>query len=71
MKKLKIVVLLAGLFAFTSVQAGEITVSGSASYIRICCRVNNTGNSLGMNTNELKFTDASGEHGRWFHTELS
>ena len=51
MKQLKtIVALIAGLFAFTSVQAGEMTVSGSmqATYQSEVDDV--TGNPLGMNT---------------------
>ena len=51
MKQLKtIVALIAGLFAFTSVQAGELTVSGSmqATYQSEVDDV--TGNPLGMNT---------------------
>ena len=51
MRQLKIIVaLVAGLFAFTSVQAGEMTVSGSMQ-ATIQSEVNgNTGNPLGMNT---------------------
>ena len=59
MKKLNtIVALIAGLFAFTSVQAGEITVTGSmqATYQSEVDRV--TGNPLGMNT-DLKFSGAT------------
>ena len=55
MKQLKIIVaLVAGLFAFTSVQAGEMTVTGGmhATYQSEVDDV--TGNPLGMNT-DLKF----------------
>ena len=59
MKQLKtIVALIAGLFAFTSVQAGEMTVSGSmqATYQSEVDDV--TGNPLGMNT-DLTFTGST------------
>ena len=55
MTKLKIVALIAGLFAFTSAQAGEMSVTGSmqATYQSEIDQV--TGNPLGMNT-DLTFT---------------
>ena len=59
MKQLKaIVAVIAGLFAFTSVQAGEMTVTGSmqATYQSEVDDV--TGNPLGMNT-DLTFTGAT------------
>ena len=59
MKQLKtIVAFVAGLFAFTSVQAGEMTVSGSmqATYQSEVDDV--TGNPLGMNT-DLTFTGST------------
>ena len=59
MKKLNtIVALIAGLFAFTSVQAGEMTVTGSmqATYQSEVDDV--SGNPLGMNT-DLTFTGAT------------
>ena len=59
MKKLNtIVALIAGLFAFTSVQAGEITVSGSmqATYQSEIHDV--SGNPLGMNT-DLTFSGST------------
>ena len=59
MKQLKaIVAVIAGLFAFTSVQAGEMTVTGSmqATYQSEIDDV--TGNPLGMNT-DLTFTGAT------------
>ena len=59
MKQLKtIVALIAGLFAFTSVQAGEMTVSGSmqATYQSEVDDV--SGNPLGMNT-DLTFTGST------------
>ena len=59
MKQLKTIVALeAGLFAFTSVQAGEMTVTGSmqATYQSEVDDV--TGNPLGMNT-DLTFTGST------------
>ena len=59
MKQLKIVVaLVTGLFAFTSVNAGELTVTGSmqATYQSEIDR--QTGNPLGMNT-DLTFTGST------------
>ena len=59
MKQVKILVaLIAGLFAFTSVQAGEMTVSGSmqATYQSEVDDV--TGNPLGMNT-DLTFSGST------------
>ncbi len=59
MKKLNtIVALIAGLFAFTSVQAGEMSVTGSmqATYQSEVDDI--TGNPLGMNT-DLTFTGAT------------
>jgi len=59
MKQLKIVVaLVAGLFAFTSVQAGEMTVSGSMQATYSSNANVTTGNSLGMNT-DLTFTGST------------
>ena len=59
MKKLNtIVALIAGLFAFTSVQAGEITVTGSMQATYQSEVDNVTGNPLGMNT-DLKFSGAT------------
>ena len=59
MKHLKVLVaLIAGLFAFTSVQAGEVSVSGSmqATYQNEVDDV--TGNPLGMNT-DLTFSGST------------
>ena len=59
MKQLKIVVaLVAGLFAFTSVQAGEVTVSGSMQATYVSADDVTTGNSLGMNT-DLTFSGST------------
>ena len=59
MKKLNtIVALIAGLFAFTSVQAGEITVTGSMQATYQSEVDNVTGNPLGMNT-DLTFSGAT------------
>jgi len=56
MKQLKIIVaLVAGLFAFTSVQAGEMTVTGSMHATYQSEQDDVTGNPLGMNT-DLTFT---------------
>mgnify|MGYP006104346309 CR=1 FL=1 len=55
MKQLKIIVaLVAGLFAFTSVQAGEMTVTGGMHATYQSEKDDVTGNPLGMNT-DLKF----------------
>jgi len=59
MKQLKIVVaLVAGLFAFTSVQAGEVTVSGSMQATHVSNSDVTTGNSLGLNT-DLTFSGST------------
>ena len=59
MKQVKILVaLVAGLFAFTSVQAGEVTVSGSMQATYGSSDDVTTGNSLGMNT-DLTFTGST------------
>jgi len=59
MKQLKIVVaLVTGLFAFTSVQAGEVTVSGSMQATYVSADDVTTGNSLGMNT-DLTFSGST------------
>jgi len=59
MKQLKILVaLVAGLFAFTSVQAGEVTVSGSMQATHASNADVTTGNSLGMNT-DLTFAGST------------
>ena len=50
MKNLKIVALIAGLFAFTSAQAGEMTVSGSMQATWQSNQDVSTGNPIGMNT---------------------
>ena len=51
MKQVKIIVaLIAGLFAFTSAQAGELAVSGSMQATYQSNQDNNTGNPLGLNT---------------------
>ena len=56
MKQVKLIVLLiAGLFAFTSVQAGEMSVTGTMQATYQSEVDNNTGNPLGMNT-DLSFT---------------
>ena len=56
MKQVKIIVaLIAGLFAFTSAQAGELSVTGSMQATYQSNQDNNTGNPLGMNT-DLTFT---------------
>ena len=58
MKQLKIVALIAGLFAFTSAQAGEVSVTGS---MQATYQSNNditTGNPLGMNT-DLTFSGST------------
>ena len=59
MRQLKIIVaFVAGLFAFTSVQAGEVTVSGGMQ-ATIQSEVNgNTGNPLGINT-DLTFAGST------------
>ena len=59
MKQLKIVVaLVAGLFAFTSVQAGELSVTGSMQATYQSEQTNVTGNGLGMNT-DLTFSGST------------
>ena len=59
MKQVKILVaLIAGLFAFTSVQAGEVTVSGSMQATYTSNDDVTTGNSLGMNT-DLTFSGST------------
>ena len=59
MKQLKIVVaFVAGLFAFTSVQAGEMSVSGSMQATYTSAADVTTGNSLGMNT-DLTFSGST------------
>ena len=59
MKQVKILVaLIAGLFAFTSVQAGEVTVSGSMQATYSSNDDVTTGNSLGMNT-DLTFSGST------------
>ena len=59
MKTLKIVVaFIAGLFAFTSVQAGEVTVSGSMQATYQSEVDDTTGNPLGMNT-DLTFSGST------------
>jgi len=59
MKQLKtIVAIVAGLFAFTSVQAGEMSVSGSMQATYSSAPDQNTGNMLGMNT-DLTFTGST------------
>ena len=59
MKQLKIVVaLVAGLFAFTSAQAGEMTVSGTMQATYNSQPDNVTGNSLGLNT-DLTFSGST------------
>ena len=59
MKKLKLIVALtAGLFAFTSVNAGEMTVSGSMHVTYQSEQNNVTGNPLGMNT-DLTFSGST------------
>ena len=59
MKKLKLIVALtAGLFAFTSVNAGEMTVSGSMHVTYQSEQNNVTGNPLGMNT-DLTFAGST------------
>ena len=59
MKQLKIVVaLVAGLFAFTSVQAGEMSVTGSMQATYTSAADVTTGNSIGMNT-DLTFTGST------------
>ena len=56
MKQVKLIVaLIAGLFAFTSVQAGEMSVTGTMQATYQSEVDNNTGNPLGMNT-DLSFT---------------
>ena len=59
MKQLKtIVAVVTGLFAFTSVQAGEMTVSGTMQATYSSSIDQTTGNSLGMNT-DLTFTGST------------
>lgn len=59
MKQLKIVVaLVAGLFAFTSAQAGEMTITGTMQATYNSQPENQTGNSLGMNT-DLTFSGST------------
>ena len=59
MKQVKILVaLIAGLFAFTSVQAGEVGVSGSMQATYSSNADVTTGNSLGMNT-DLTFSGST------------
>ncbi len=59
MKKLKLIVALtAGLFAFTSVNAGEMSVTGSMHVTYQSEQNNVTGNPLGMNT-DLSFTGST------------
>ena len=59
MKKLKLIVALtAGLFAFTSVNAGEMSVTGSMHVTYQSEQNNVTGNPLGMNT-DLTFTGST------------
>ena len=59
MKQLKIIVaLVAGLFAFTSVQAGEMSVTGSMHATYQSEQDSVTGNPLGMNT-DLTFTGST------------
>lgn len=59
MKTLKIVVaLISGLFAFTSVQAGELTVSGSMQATYQSEVDDTTGNPLGLNT-DLTFSGST------------
>jgi len=59
MKQLKaIVAIVAGLFAFTSVQAGEMSVTGTMQATYSSAPDQTTGNSLGMNT-DLTFTGST------------
>jgi hypothetical protein len=59
MKQLKIIVaLVAGLFSFTSVQAGELTVTGTMQATYQSEVDNLTSNPLGMNT-DLKFSGST------------
>ena len=59
MKNLKLIVaFVAGLFAFTSVQAGEMSVTGSMQATYQSEIDNVTGNPLGMNT-DLTFTGST------------
>jgi len=59
MKQVKLIVaLIAGLFAFTSVQAGEVSVSGSMQATYSSNADVTTGNSLGMNT-DLTFSGST------------
>ena len=59
MKKLKLIVALtAGLFAFTSVNAGEMSVTGSMHVTYQSEQNNVTGNPLGMNT-DLTFSGST------------
>ena len=59
MKQVKIIVaLIAGLFAFTSAQAGELSVTGSMQATYQSNQDNNTGNPLGMNT-DLTFSGST------------
>ena len=51
MKQVKLIVaFVTGLFAFTSVQAGELSVSGSMQATYQSEQTTTTGNPLGMNT---------------------
>jgi hypothetical protein len=59
MKQVKIIVaLMAGLLAFTSAKAGELSVTGSMQATYQSAQDNNTGNPLGMNT-DLTFTGST------------
>jgi hypothetical protein len=58
MKQLKIVALIASLFAFTSAQAGEVSVTGSMHASYQSNADSTTGNPLGMNT-DLKFSGST------------
>ena len=59
MKQVKILVaLVAGLFAFTSAQAGEVSVSGSMQATYQSNQDVTTGNPLGMNT-DLTFSGST------------
>ena len=76
MKQLKaIVAVVTGLFAFTSVQAGEMTVSGTMQATYSSSPDQTTGNSLGMNTDltfkGLQTQTSVLQHGQWVQMELS
>ena len=58
MKQLKILALIASLFAFTSAQAGEVSVTGSMQATYQSNADSTTGNPLGMNT-DLKFSGST------------